>query len=60
MIGYATSSDEINWTKDTDNPVLDLGLRGSWDDRIVSNPKVIYLNYTFHMWYSGNDVSMIG
>lgn len=31
-IGYATSTDGINWTKYINNPVLDVGGSGSWDE----------------------------
>ena len=37
------------------NPVLDVGLSGSWDDEYVSHPTVIYANGLYRMWYSGND-----
>jgi len=54
-IGYATSSDGVDWTKDANNPVLDLGSAGSWDDVHVFIPWVIDDGSTFHMWYTGND-----
>ncbi|MBC8232405.1 hypothetical protein H8E77_22890 [bacterium] len=31
-IGYAISFDGTSWTKHPDNPVLDLGAPGTWDD----------------------------
>ena len=34
-IGHATSPDGINWTKDANNPVLDLGPTGYWDNGLV-------------------------
>ncbi len=34
-IGHATSPDGITWTKDTNNPVLDVGPEGDWDDNHV-------------------------
>lgn len=37
-IGYATSSDGINWTKYASNPVLDLGVSGEWADFNVNTP----------------------
>jgi len=52
-IGHATSDDGISWTKDNSNPVLDKGTTGSWDDYFVHNPKVMVINNTFHMWYTG-------
>jgi predicted GH43/DUF377 family glycosyl hydrolase len=53
-IGHATSDDGIAWTKDIKNPVLDRGPKGIWDDNIVHIPKVMVINNTFHMWYTGH------
>jgi hypothetical protein len=54
-IGYATSSNGINWTKDTLNPVLDYGPPGSWDFMQVWCGSVLFDNsdYTYKMWYTG-------
>jgi hypothetical protein len=54
-IGYATSPDGINWTKDSLNPIIDHGNPGSWDDEEVMHPFVIYENDTLKMWYNGHD-----
>jgi predicted GH43/DUF377 family glycosyl hydrolase len=43
----------IPWVKHPGNPVLDVGVPGSWDDEGVGFPCVIFENDTFHMWYSG-------
>jgi len=57
-IGYATSPDGIIWTKDTqNNPIVDLGLPGRWDDAHVYLPCVLLVDTTFHMWYAGHDGS---
>jgi len=53
-IGHASSEDGINWTKDENNPVLQAGEPGSWDDRWVYVPKVVYDGSSFHMWYNGS------
>lgn len=53
MIGYATSSNGINWTKYGANPVLIPGGNGGWDDwSIASPPKVIFNGTHYIMWYS--------
>ncbi len=52
-IGHATSPDRVIWTKDPANPVLDLGLVGSWDDTHVYAPTVLFDGHTFHMGYAG-------
>jgi predicted GH43/DUF377 family glycosyl hydrolase len=52
-IGYATSSDGIIWTKNDDNPVLETGAAGEWDDFGVASPAVIPDGSSFKMWYAG-------
>jgi len=54
-IGYATSTDGINWVKSPENPVLDLGELGSWDSWRVGASSVIYDGYSYKMWYIGAD-----
>ncbi len=54
-IGHATSPDGITWTKDTLNPVLDVGPAGSWDDDGLLTPFVRFDGAIYHMWYSGDD-----
>jgi predicted GH43/DUF377 family glycosyl hydrolase len=53
-IGYAISSDGINWSA-MDTPVLDIGDPGSWDDQSVVNPHVLLDDTLCHMWYLGED-----
>ncbi len=57
-IGYATSSDGVNWTKDLRNPVIPAGSSGSWD-YILQNPHVLKDGTTYKMWFSANDLSTI-
>lgn len=45
----------FTWTKHPDNPVLDLGPTGSWDDTHVSNPAVLFDGTNYKMWYGGHD-----
>ena len=56
-IGYANSYDGINWTKYSNNPILTPGTSGSWDDLLISAPRIIKINDTFRMWYWGSDGS---
>ncbi len=61
--GYATSPDGITWTKDPANPILVPGPAGSWDAQAVNHASVLFVNGTYHMWYSGvdfNDLNRIG
>ncbi len=54
-IGYAISSDGINWKKVQNNPVL--FPEQEWEKNSVMCPHVLYDNQTtiYQMWYSGGD-----
>ena len=53
-ICYATSLDGILWQKDTlNNPVLEYGEPGEWDEEGIWFPRVLYLNNLYYMWYGG-------
>jgi len=52
---YATSTDGINWEKSNDNPILELGEPGTWDDYGTDHPMVIKDGTTYEMWYAGYD-----
>ena len=56
-IGHATSSNGVTWTKDPDNPVLNLGALSSWDYPRVEAPNVVFDGNMYHMWYSGGNHS---
>lgn len=58
-IGYATSEDGIQWTKYSENPVLDLGPAGSWDDRHIFSGPVLVMGDTLKMWYVGYDGTIL-
>jgi predicted GH43/DUF377 family glycosyl hydrolase len=53
-IGLSRSANARNWAK-SPAPVLDLGPRGSWDERGVADPYVIRLEDEFYMYYLGQD-----
>jgi predicted GH43/DUF377 family glycosyl hydrolase len=59
-VGYATSSDGLAWTRHEENPLLDVGSGGSWDDQFVSFASVLYDNGTFKMWYFGGSNGIAG
>ncbi|MGC9342656.1 MAG: cadherin-like beta sandwich domain-containing protein [Bacteroidales bacterium] len=50
-IGHATSVDGLVWVKDENNPVIDLGEPGSFDDTRAYLPTVAYDGTTFHLYY---------
>jgi predicted GH43/DUF377 family glycosyl hydrolase len=51
--GLATSPDGVHWTKHPGNPVLDLGMEGSWEDWMVGVATVLRVGRTYRLWYSG-------
>lgn len=51
-IGYATSSDGINWTKHAD-AVMETGPAGSWEDQRISVSTVLKEDGAYKMWYNG-------
>jgi hypothetical protein len=55
QIGYATSPNGIDWTKDS--VVLDHGESGKWDDAAVAMPYVIVApeDTLYKMWYGGSN-----
>jgi predicted GH43/DUF377 family glycosyl hydrolase len=54
--GYATSPDGLNWTKDSlNNPVMEPGSAGEWDETEINNASVLIIDNIYHMWYSGID-----
>ncbi len=52
-IGYATSSNGIDWTKETNNPVLVPGAAGDWDEENVAGAYVMLDEDIYKMWYHG-------
>ena len=54
-IGMATSTDCINWTRYPQNPVLDVGTAGSWDERGPFVPSVFFKDNTWMMYYLSGD-----
>lgn len=60
-IGYATSSDGINWTRDTKNPVFhkdDTGYPGApWRNLRTYTPSVIKDGAVYKMWFAGKEDS---
>ena len=51
--GYATSTNGIDWSKQSDVPVLDLGSTNSWDDQWAFASSVLHDGNSYQMWYSG-------
>jgi hypothetical protein len=49
-VGYATSTDGSVWNK-YDNPIIDVGPPGSFDDTFVGPGSVIFHDGLYRMWY---------
>jgi predicted GH43/DUF377 family glycosyl hydrolase len=56
-IGYATSTDGLNWTKHPGNPVLDVGSGSAWDSQSLEATFVIKEDGIYKMWYSARGAS---
>jgi predicted GH43/DUF377 family glycosyl hydrolase len=53
-IGYAFSSNGINWTK-YPVPVLQVGIPAQWDNGFLEGPSILKDGSTYKMWYCGYD-----
>lgn len=56
-IGFATSTNGVNWIRYANNPVLSIGTSGSYDDMWLGTPSVIFHNNIYHIWYSSTSAS---
>jgi len=56
QVGYATSLDGIVWEKYSENPVINSGSTGSWDEIEAGFPSVIHKDGGYKMWYTGQDI----
>jgi predicted GH43/DUF377 family glycosyl hydrolase len=52
-IGYASSTDLVNWTRDDSQIDLDISATG-WDSEMVAYPTVFELDGSIYMIYAGN------
>lgn len=60
QLGYAYSSNGINWTKYTGNPVLSPGDSSSWFNGFVSSPYVLLENGIYKMLFTAPDLFFNG
>jgi predicted GH43/DUF377 family glycosyl hydrolase len=54
-IGYATSSDGINWETYDDNPIMISGSADKWDYNWIEPSSILYDGSLYKMWYSNID-----
>ena len=53
-IGYATSTDGINWNV-YPIPVLKAGAQSNWDSASIAEPDVVKVGAVYHIFYSAPD-----
>ncbi|MBI4722079.1 MAG: T9SS type A sorting domain-containing protein [Candidatus Stahlbacteria bacterium] len=53
QVGYATSTDGINWQKYSGNPVLKTGVAGSGEDFVAGVCTIVKRDTLYEMWYGG-------
>lgn len=58
-IGYATSVDGFNWTRDDSHAGIDISEEG-WDSEMICYPCVFEYNSTLYMLYNGNGFGRSG
>jgi hypothetical protein len=54
-IGYATSSDGVNWTRDAGNPIFHKDDGVDWRDNRTYCPAVLKDGSAYKMWFTGKD-----
>ena len=54
-LGVAMSKDGQNWIKSENNPIMDVGVMGSFDENGLGEPSVIYKAPYFYMLYTGRN-----
>jgi predicted GH43/DUF377 family glycosyl hydrolase len=52
-----TANAVVEWEKYDNNPVLQTGDTGAWDEAAVESPAVVKDNDTYRMWYMGKNSS---
>jgi hypothetical protein len=59
-IGYASSNDLVNWTRDDSRAGLVISSGDAWDDQSIAYPHVFELDGRLYVMYLGNDVGRFG
>lgn len=58
-IGYAYSTDFVNWTRDDDKAGIDVSEEG-WDSEMVAYPHIAKIDDKYYMFYCGNNFGREG
>lgn len=59
-LGYAFSSDLINWTRNDDIKGIDIGEKGEWDHEMMCYPHLFSVNQRIYLLYNGNNFGKDG
>jgi len=59
-IRYAWSLDGIEWIDYPENPVLDVGETGSWDDEWLDTPEILKVGDVYYLYYYGDSTYFEG
>lgn len=54
-LGVAVSVDGYIWTKYANNPIMDVGVMGAFDENGLGEPSVVYYSPYFYMLYTGRN-----
>jgi hypothetical protein len=58
-LGYAYSTDGLNWTRDDENVGIDTTI-GEWDSDMMCYPHLFSVNEKIYLLYNGNDFGKTG
>jgi hypothetical protein len=59
-LGYAYSTDLINWTRDDSKSGIELNDTNEWDSNMICYPHIFNLDNKIYMLYNGNDFGRTG
>lgn len=59
-LGYAYSSDLINWTRDDENCGMQLQNNGDWDGEMMCYPHIFKVKNEVYLLYNGNEFGKFG
>jgi hypothetical protein len=57
-IGHATSTDGVNWRRDTTNPVLSIEQEGDWVYDWIWVDEALFDGTKYHIWYSAGNSTL--
>ncbi len=57
-IGLARSPDLLHWERYSDNPILERGLPGTWDEGALWFATVFKKGHTYYLWYEGTGTGL--